>query len=71
MHQGGGTGNREHGVSGRGESSPGFKQRLAHEQNQRLKERQEVRKRRRQLLDLSVGKWIREVPANRSQNDFL
>ncbi len=24
-----------------------------------------------QLLDLPVRKWIREVPANRGQNDFL
>ncbi len=48
MHQGrGGMGSHKHGVSGRGGPSPGLKQRLAREQNRRLKEREEVRKRRR------------------------
>ena len=51
MHQGrGGMGSHKHGVSGRGGSPPGLKQRLAREQNQRSKERAQMRKRRRQRM---------------------
>ena len=51
MHQGrGGMGSHKHGASGRGGSPPGLKQRLAREQNKRLKEREEARKRRRQRM---------------------
>jgi len=51
MHQGrGGMSSHKHGVSGRSGSPPGLKQRLAREQNQRSKEREEVRQRRRQRM---------------------
>ncbi len=62
MHQGrGGMGSHKHGVSGRGGSPPGLKQRLAREQNQRQDEQQETRKRRRQGMCNS----IRELMAHR------
>ncbi len=62
MHQGrGGMGSHKHGVSGRGGSPPGLKQRLAREQNQRQDEQQETRKRRRQGMYNS----IRELMAHR------
>ncbi len=65
MHQGrGGMGSHKHGVSGRGGSPPGLKQRLAREQSQRQSERTEARKRRRQRM----YDTIRELIPERSQS---
>jgi hypothetical protein len=62
MHQGrGGMGSHKHGISGRGGSPPGLKQRLAREQIQRSKERAETRKRHRQPM----YNTIRELMARR------